>query len=160
MTGRRTAVYVLSSRSLLSAFVDLLRLILLLRDLCLGSRADFDASRLQLLWHLAHEIDHKQAVFHVCADDLHMVSEIEGSTVSSAGMPWCSNSGCSPFWPVTRSVPAVLDQFDFVRGKAGDGHRDPGTGLRSSSRCCKAASRSGMLWSSRSKRRSKPTVER
>src|ERR1700693_4190790 len=42
-----------------------------------------------------------------------------------SGMPWWSNSGCSPFWPVTRSVPPVLDQFDFVGRKAGDGHGDP-----------------------------------
>ena len=50
---------------------------ILLRHLRLGSRADFDAPRLQLLRHLANEIDRKQTVFHVRADDLHMVSEIE-----------------------------------------------------------------------------------
>src|SRR3984957_1700167 len=88
----------------MSAYVDLLRLIILLRHLRVGSRADFDAPRLQLLRHLAHEIDHKQTVFHVCPDDLHMVSEIE-ALLKLSGMPWCSNSGCSPFWPLTRSVP-------------------------------------------------------
>src|SRR3984957_20757090 len=101
----------------MSAYVDLLRLIILLRHLRVGSRADFDAPRLQLLRHLAHEIDHKQTVFHVCPDDLHMVSEIEALLKAPR------NALVYQLWLLTllavhEERTPVLNQFDFVRSKA------------------------------------------
>ena len=101
----------------MSAYVDLLRLIILLRHLRLGSRADFDTPRLQLLRHLAQEIDRKQTVFQTCADDLHMVRETEALLKAQRNALMQQLRLLTLLTRHQERTP-VLDQFDFVRGKA------------------------------------------
>jgi hypothetical protein len=64
-------------------------------------------------------------VLHVCADDLHVVSEIEALPEAGGNAPM--KHFCALlliFLARNQKRAAVLDQFDLVRRKAGDRHGD------------------------------------
>src|SRR5580693_10099463 len=109
---------------LLGARVDLLRLALRLRSRRFGAGADVDAPRLQLLRYLAHQVDHEQTVFDIRTSDLHMVSQIE-ALLETQRYALMKQLRLLALLTRDQERSPMLNQFDFFRGKAGDGHGDP-----------------------------------
>ena len=134
---------------LLRFVLDLPRVVL--RHHMLTARGDLDPAGLQLLGHLAHEVDREQAILRPAPFTFTWSARLKVCLKARVAMPRCRNclSSSGALWPVTtRAFSCWVSSISSGR-EAGHRHGDAVL-VVGSLRCCRAASwSSARPWPSR-----------